>query len=62
MTDGTENTPVCPGRPDMNSAGRGEPMDRSGPVGSRSGTEQPVLLGVHTDKRETPPMTRWAIR
>ena len=55
MTDGTENTPVYQGGPDMNSAGRGEPMDRSGPMGSQSRTEQPVLLRVHTDKRGNAP-------
>ena len=55
--DGTENTPVCPGGPDMNSAGRGEPVDRSGPVGSQSRTEQPVLLRVHTEgKRPNDPV------
>ena len=43
MTDGTKNAAVCPGGPDGNSAGRGEPGDRSGPVGSRSGTDRPVL-------------------
>ena len=30
-------------------------MDRSGPVGSRSKTDQPVLLGVNTDKRGNAP-------
>ena len=39
----------------MNSAGRGEPVDRSGPVGSRSKTDQPVLLGVNTDNRGNAP-------
>ena len=30
-------------------------MDRSGPVGSRSKTDQPVLLSVNTDKRGNAP-------
>ena len=30
-------------------------MDRSGPVGSRSKTDQPVFLGVNTDKRGNAP-------
>ena len=37
--------------PNMNSAGRREPVDRSGPVGPLSKTEQPVLLGLNTDER-----------
>ena len=32
--------------PKMNSAGRREPVDRSGPVGPLSKTEQPVFLGL----------------
>ena len=34
----------------MNSAGRCEPVDRSGLVGPQSKTEQPVLLGLHADQ------------
>ena len=41
--------------PNMNSAGRGEPVDRSGPEGPQSNTEQPVLLGLNTDERGNAP-------
>ena len=34
--------------PNMNVAGRREPVDRSGPT---STTEQPVLFGLNTDER-----------
>ena len=37
--------------PNMNYTGRREPVDRSGPVGPLSTTEQPVLLGLNTDER-----------
>ena len=37
--------------PNMNSAGRREPVDRSGPLGQLSKTKQPVLLGLNTDER-----------
>ena len=37
--------------PNMNLAGRCEPVDRLGPVGPMSTTEQPVLLGLNTDER-----------
>ena len=47
--------------PNINLSGRGEPVNRSGPVGPQSDTEQPVLLGVNTDKGETAPMARWAM-
>ena len=42
-TDGTEDTPVCPGGPDMIS------------VGPQSTYEQPVLLGLVTDDRGNVP-------
>ena len=35
--------------------GRGEPVNRSGPVGPQNNTEQPVLLGFNTDKRGNAP-------
>ena len=44
--------------PDVNSAGRGEPVDRSGPVGPQSNAEQPVLLGLNTDGRGNTPVGR----
>ena len=34
----------------MNSAGRREPVDRSGLVGPQNKTEQPVLLGLDADQ------------
>ena len=39
----------------MDSAGRCEPVDRSGLVGPQSKTEQPVLLGLDTDRVENAP-------
>ena len=39
----------------MNLAGRGEAVDRSGLVGSRSMTDEPVLLRVNKDKRGNAP-------
>ena len=36
--------------PNINMGERGEPVNRSGPVGPLSDTEQPILLGVMTDK------------
>ena len=41
--------------PNINLSGRGEPVNRSGPVGPQNNTEQPVLLGWNTDKRGTAP-------
>ena len=41
--------------PNMNLAGRREPVDWSGPVGPQSNTEQPVLLGLNTDERGNAP-------
>ena len=38
--------------PDIN---RDEPVNRSGPVGQLSDTEQPITLGVKTDKGENGP-------
>ena len=40
---------------DVNSAGQGEPVDRSGPVGPQSTTEQ-ALLGLKTDGTENTPV------
>ena len=37
--------------PSISLRGRGEPVDRSGPVGPRNNAEQPVLLGFNTDNR-----------
>ena len=37
--------------PNIHLRGRREPVDRSGPVGPLSVTEQPVLLGLNTDER-----------
>ena len=67
MTDGTENAPVYPGGPDMNSAGRGT----GGPVrpgGLTAGlarvqvipSSRSCSVSIQT-RRETPPMTRWAM-
>ena len=42
--------------PNINLRGRGEPVNRSGPVGLQNNTEQPVLLGFNTDKRGNAPM------
>ena len=42
--------------PNINLRGRGEPVNRSGPVGPQNNTEQPVLLGFNTDKRGNAPM------
>ena len=39
----------------MDSAGRCEPVDRSGLVGPQSKTEQPVLLGLDADRVENAP-------
>ena len=41
--------------PNINLRGRGEPVNRSGPVGPQNNTEQPVLLGFNTDKRGNAP-------
>ena len=41
--------------PNINLSGRGEPVNRSGPVGPQNNTEQPVLLGFNTDKRGNAP-------
>ena len=49
-TDGTENAPVDPGGPDMNSAGRGEPVCPPGLVGPQNRTEQSVSPGVDADQ------------
>ena len=38
--------------PNIKLRGRREPVDRSGPGGPLSATEQPVLLGLHTDESE----------
>ena len=54
-TDERVNESAGPVGPDVNSAGRGEPVDRSGPVGPQSTTEQPVLLGLDTDERGNAP-------
>ena len=40
----------------MDSAGRCEPVDRSGLVGPQSKTEQPVLLGLDADRVENAPV------
>ena len=47
--------------PNMNYAGRREPVDRSGQVGPLGTTEQPVLLGLNKDERETLPRAQWAL-
>ena len=41
--------------PNINLSGRGDPVNRSGPVGPQNNTEQPVLLGFNTDKRGNAP-------
>ena len=41
--------------PNINLGGRGEAVNRSGPVGPQDNTEQPVLLGFNTDKKGTTP-------
>ena len=41
--------------PNINLRGRGEPVNRSGPVGPQNNTEQPVLLVFNTDKRGNAP-------
>ena len=41
--------------PIMNSAGRCEPVERSGLVGPQNKTEQPVLLGLNVDQVGTAP-------
>ena len=41
--------------PKINLGGRGEPVNRSGPVGPQNNTEQPELLSVNTDKGENGP-------
>ena len=41
--------------PNINLSGRGEPVNRSGPVGPQHNAEQLVLLGLNTDKRGTAP-------
>ena len=41
--------------PIMSSAGRREPVDRSGLVGPQNKTEQPVLLGLNADQVGTVP-------
>ena len=41
--------------PNMDLAGRREPVDRLGRVGPLSTTEQPVLLGLNTDERGNAP-------
>ena len=41
--------------PNINLRGRGEPVNRSGPVGLQNNTEQPVLLSFNTDKRGNAP-------
>ena len=50
---------------DANLTEHGEPMDRSGPVGPQSTTEQSALLGLMTDGTENTAMCpggpdRWA--
>ena len=62
VTEMIDSTPVLRSRalrvtntsaemiPNINLGGRGEPVNRSGPVGPLSDTEQPILLGVITDK------------
>ena len=62
VTEMMDSTPVLRSRafrvtntsaemiPNINLGGRGEPVNRSGPVGPLSDTEQPILLGVITDK------------
>ena len=56
--DGKENAPVDPGGPDMNSAGRGEPVCRPGLVGPQNRTEQSVFLGLVADQgRHVPAST-----
>ena len=54
-TDERGNDSAGPVGPDVDSAGRGEPVDRSGPMGPQSNAEQPVLLGLHTDGRGNAP-------
>ena len=54
--DEKENAPVDPVGQYINSARRGEPVDRSGPVGPQSAYEQPGLLGLVTDDRGNAPV------
>ena len=42
--------------PNINLRGRGEPVNRSGPVGPQNHTEQPVVLSFNTDYRGNAPM------
>ena len=44
------NAPAGPVGPDVNTAGRGEPVDWPGLVGPQNRTEQPVLLGLDADQ------------
>ena len=44
-----EKAPVDPVVQDVNLMGQGKPVDRSGPVGPQSTTEQSALLGLMTD-------------
>ena len=37
--------------PNINLRGRGEPVNRSGPVGPHNNTKQPVSLGFDTDEK-----------
>ena len=55
IKDERGNESAGPVGPDVNSAGRGEPVDRSGPVDPQSTTEQPVLLGLDTDESGNAP-------
>ena len=54
-TDDRGNESTGPVGHDVNSAGRGEPVDLSGPVGPQSTTEQPVLLGLVADDKGNAP-------
>ena len=54
-TDERGNESAGPMGPDVNSVGRGEPVNRSGPVGPQNTTEQPVLLSLDTDERGNAP-------
>ena len=53
--DEKENASVDPVGQYINSARRGEPVDRLGPVGPWSAYEQPGSLGLVTDDRGNAP-------
>ena len=55
-TEERGNASADTGGSDVNSAKQSELVNRSGPVGPQSTTEQPVLLGQKMDEKENAPV------